>query len=124
MGTRIVSVLMCAGLGACAASPVPVIGQPGPQKSPVAFQADEAACRQQAATEAGPAGTANSNVRWSAFFAAYGKCQEAKGNRVMPVPWDLAYAAYLGGVLPFAGPPPLAGPAYYGPPGAWGYGYP
>lgn len=125
MRRAMIMVAVCgAGLAACTPAPVPVLGQPGPQKDPAAFQREEADCRRSAAeavfpgvaapgTKPAPPAVANTNAEWSDFFAAYAKCQAAHGNAVVPVTWPLAYAAFLGGEMPF-GPP---GPVYQGQPG-------
>jgi hypothetical protein len=117
--------LLCLGiaalLGACAASPVPVVGIPGPNKDVAAFQKDEQACRTAAsqaaqsqpgapAASAAPSSGAQ-NGGWQQFFTSYAQCQTEHGNYVQPVPWVVAYATYLGHAQPY--PPPYPPPYPY-----------
>jgi hypothetical protein len=125
-------------LGACAASPVPVVGIPGPNKTVATFQQDEQACRTAAsqaahaspAPQADPAATESAppNGGWQQFFTSYAQCQTAHGNYVQPVPWVIAYATYLGHAAPYpmAYPPPYPPPPYPYPyaPYPYPYGYP
>ena len=119
-----------AGLSACAANPVPVVGIPGPNKDVATFQKDERACRTVAGQAAYPAQAAtpgktapysgNQNVDWQQFFTSYAQCQQTHGNIVQPVPWAVAYAAYLGIGLPYPAPYPVP----YPPPPIYPYPYP
>ncbi len=106
-------------LAACANVP-PVVGVPGPNKDAAAFQKDETACRQQAATAASTGTQAvpppSSTARWDQYFASYTACESAHGNAVAEVPWPVAYAASTGAPVPYA----YAYAYAY----AYGYGYP
>ena len=95
-------------LAGCAAAVTPVVAVPGPNKDAVAFQKDEADCRGSAAQAVSTAG-ANTNAKWSSYFSAYAQCAAAHGDRVQPVPWNLANVGFG---TPY--------PAY----GYYGYGYP
>ena len=116
-------------LGACADSPLPVVGIPGPNKDVATFQKDEQACRTAAAQAAYPAhgaqgapaasSSGNRNIDWQQFFTGYTQCQAAHGNAVQRVPWVVAYGTYLGYGLPY--PPPYP-PPYTPPP--YPYPYP
>jgi len=111
---------------------VPVSALPGPGKDPAAFQRDETACRIAAASAAYPGerisdgqsapASGNVNAVWQAYFAAFGKCEAARGNLVQPVPWAVAYQLYLGFGYPALYPPAFGlayAPAYGYPPAAW-----
>ncbi len=104
-------------LAACATTPVPVIGIPGPNKDVAAFQKDEQDCRTAASQAVYPPrgapaapGSGNQHVDWQQFFTGYAQCQTAHGNSVQRVPWVVAYAAYLGYGLPY--PMPYPPPVY------------
>lgn len=135
MTPRILLCLFSAALlSACAAGAVPVVGVPGPNKTLAGFQKDEQACRAAAGQAAYPQAAAsgkvvpysgNQNVDWQQFFTRYATCQAAHGNTVQPVPWAVAYAAYLGYGLPYPVPYPAPyPPPVYPYPYPYGYGYP
>jgi hypothetical protein len=117
-------------LAACATSPTPVVGLPGPNKDFATFQKEDSACRQEAKQANSPAAPAqtgqqapaspNTDEQWSRFFATYAQCQAAHGNSVRPVPWSVAYADYLGyGTAPY----PYVGYPYGTPYAYAGYPY-
>ena len=93
-------------LASCAAAVTPVVAVPGPTKDAATFQKEDAACRGSAAQAVSAAG-ANTNAKWSSYFAAYAQCANAHGDHVQPVPWNLANVGF--------------GDPY--PPYGYGYGY-
>ena len=105
--------VVCAtlALAGCAAAVTPVVAVPGPNKDVSTFQKEEADCRSTAA-QAVPSAGPNTNAKWASYFSAYAQCANAHGDRVQPVPWNLANVGF--------GTPYPAYAGYYG----YGYGYP
>ncbi len=125
--------------GCYAPAPAPLVVLPGQQKSYQQFQADDAACRPDAAqtgnayagTASGPTTTVSPNAGAAQYASttgqvdlsatpnlAYVQCMAAHGNNVAPVPRAYPYPAYTYGYTSYY--PWAWGPAYWGWPGYYG----